>query len=214
MTELYNVYTSPEEINLDDLPNNFVMKTNNGSGTNYFCKDKKKFNLGKVQEELLIWINRDMYAAGREWSYKNIEPKIIVEELLVENNKHSSFNGISDYKFLCFDGQPEYIIFDVDRYSNHKRNIYDLNWNLLDVSTDKSNINHIIPKPDGLNQLIEIAKILSADFPFVRVDLYYVNNQVYFGELTFYPWTGYVEFEPDEFDYILGEKFELPEVLH
>lgn len=210
LTKLYNVYSSPEEIDLNELPNKFVMKTNNGSGTNYFCSNKNEFNFDKVQEELSTWLNRNMFAAGREWSYKNIEPKIIVEELLEEKNEIENIDGINDYKFLCFNGNPEYIIFDTDRFSDHKRNIYDLNWNLLDISTDKKNINKNIPKPEGLNDLIEVAEILSEEFPFVRVDLYYVNEKVYFGELTFYPWTGYVQFNPDNFDFILGNKFALP----
>lgn len=209
LNKLYKVYSSPEEIDLNDLPEKFVMKTNNGSGTNYFCKDKQNFNLQVVQEELNTWLNMDLFSAGREWSYKDIEPKIIVEELLEE--KESTFEGINDYKIMCFNGQPEFIIFDVDRFTDHKRNIYDLDWNVLEVSTDKKNIDREIPKPEGLDEMIEVAKILSEDFPFVRVDLYYVNNKIYFGELTFYPWTGYVQFDPDEFDYTLGNKFNLPD---
>lgn len=210
LNKLYGVYEKPEEITLNDLPEKFVMKTNNGSGTNYLCEDKKKFDIDRIKKELSIWIERDVFAAGREWSYKNIQPKIIVEELLEDNQ--NNFDGISDYKFLCFNGEPKYIIFDVDRFSDHKRNIYDLDWNLLDISSDKNNIQREISKPKGLDKLIEIAKILSEDFPFVRVDLYYVNNQVYFGELTFYPWTGYVQFNPDEFDFELGNYFNLPTI--
>lgn len=212
LNKLYVVYTSPEDINLEELPEKFVLKTNNGSGTNYFCEDKKNFEIDKVKNEISEWFNRDVFSAGREWSYKNITPTIIVEEFLEETN--SSFEGINDYKILCFNGVPKYIIFDVDRYTDHKRNIYDLEWNLLNVSTDKKNINRKIEKPDGLDQLIDIAKILSEDFPFVRVDLYLINNKVYFGELTFYPWTGYVQFDPDRFDYQLGKDFELPEKLY
>lgn len=207
LNKLYKVYNNPYEINISDLPEKFVIKTNNGSGTNYFVKDKKRIDLPKIQDELNVWLNRDVYSTGREWSYKNIVPVIIVEELLEEENK---FEGISDYKFLCFNGKPMYIILDVDRFNGHKRNIYDLNWNLIDVSTDKPNINNDVPKPEGLEELIETAKILSEDFPFVRVDLYYVNKKIYFGELTFYPWTGYVEFNPDSFDFELGNKFILP----
>ncbi|MGH2116477.1 ATP-grasp fold amidoligase family protein [Aerococcus sp. L_32] len=207
LNKLYKVYSNPYEINVSDLPEKFVIKTNNGSGTNYFVKDKNFFDLPRIQEELNIWLNRDVYSTGREWSYKNIEPVIIVEELLEEDN---NFEGINDYKILCFNGKPMYIILDVDRFNGHKRNIYDLNWNLLDVTTDKPNIKNDIPKPEGLEELVEVARILSEDFPFVRVDLYYVNKKIYFGELTFYPWTGYVEFNPDSFDFELGNKFVLP----
>jgi hypothetical protein len=209
LNKLYAVYESVDEIHLDSLPEKFVMKTTNGSGTNIFCKDKSQFSLDDVKQCLKNWINRDVYSAGREWSYKDIVPKIIVEEYL--EDKNSPFNGINDYKFLCFNGKAKYIILDVDRYTDHKRNVYDIDWNFINVSTDKPNLGDCVPRPEGLDEMLRVADILAKDFPFVRVDLYWVNGKVYFGELTFYPWTGYVQFKPDEFDFILGEQFKLPE---
>ena len=94
----------------------------------------------------------------------------------------------------------------------HKRNIYDADWNYVDVGTDCDKLGDVIPKPEGLEEMKRIAEDLSKEFPCVRVDLYWVNNRVYFGELTFYPWTGYVVFDPREFDMILGEKFILPKI--
>lgn len=211
LNELYGVYDKIDEIDFDNLPEKFVIKTTNGSGTNIICKDKNKLNKEEVIKSLSEWIKRDLYIYGREWSYKNIKPKIIIEELLEEKN--NEFTGINDYKFLCFNGQPKYIILDVDRYNGHKRNIYDLEWNELSVLTDKPNINKRNQKPKNLNEMIQIAQTLSKDFPFVRVDLYNINGKIYFGELTFYPWTGYVKFKPDEFDYILGKEFKLPEEM-
>lgn len=205
----YGIYNSPDDINLDLLPEKFVMKTTNGSGTNYFCKDKTNFQLEKVKEELNNWLKRNIYSSGREWCYKNVIPRIIVEELLEDND--NMFDGINDYKFLCFNGEPNYVVLDVDRHVGHKRNIYDTKWNFIDVSTDYPNLGDCVPRPNGLEEMLEVAKILSKDFPFVRVDLYWVNGKVYFGELTFYPWTGYVQFSPDEFDLILGKLFALPQ---
>lgn len=210
LNKLYAVYDSPEEINFNSLPNKFVIKTTNGSGTNYFCKDKYNFPLENVKKSLRFWLDRDIYSSGREWSYKNVIPRIIVEELLEDDD--NQFEGINDYKILCFNGKAEYIVLDVDRHVDHKRNIYDVNWNFIDVNTDYQNFGDTISKPDGLDEMLEIANILAEDFPFVRVDLYWVNGKVYFGELTFYPWTGYVQFKPDEFDFILGEKFNLNKV--
>lgn len=209
LNKLYGVYNSAEEIRLDSLPNKFVVKTTNGSGTNYFCSDKSKFNISLIQKELTNWLNRDIYASGREWSYKNIRPRIIVEELLEDHS--SEYQGINDYKFICFNGEPKYVVLDIDRHVEHKRNIYDLDWNFIDVSTDHPNFGDIVEKPEGLDEMIKIASKIAEDFPCVRVDLYWVNEKVYFGEITFYPWTGYVQFTPDEFDYILGESFKLPE---
>lgn len=211
LNKLYKVYNEVEEVEIEELPEKFVIKTTNGSGTNYFCKDKSRFPIEKVKSSLSEWIDRDIYASGREWSYKNIQPKIIVEELLESNE--NTFEGINDYKFLCFNGKPEYVVVDVDRHIKHKRNIYDIEWNLIDVSTDHPNFKTSMEKPEGLEKMLEIAKVLSEDFPFVRVDLYWVNQQIFFGELTFYPWTGYVQFEPDEFDFILGKLFKINKMI-
>ncbi|TDQ38648.1 teichuronopeptide biosynthesis TupA-like protein [Aureibacillus halotolerans] len=212
LVELYAVYDNSEEINLDSLPHKFVMKTTNGSGTNILCKNKSLIQIDKLKRSLNTWMVRDYYSLGREWSYKNITPKIVVEEYLEDES--NIYEGINDYKFICFNGKAKYIVLDVDRQISHKRNIYDTNWNLIDVSTDYPNFGDVIPMPDHLNEMLAIADELSKDFPFVRVDLYYVNGKVYFGELTFYPWTGYVQFKPDKFDFILGEQFELPALIH
>lgn len=208
LNKLYAVYDDVDAIDLDSLPDKFVLKTTNGSGTNIFCRDKSDFSLKEAKKYLKEWLKRNNFSAGREWSYKNIKPKIIAEELLEDQN--NQFDGINDYKFLCFNGEAKYIILDVDRFVDHKRNIYDVEWNFINVSTDKPNLNNSILKPDGLDEMLNIASTLAEDFPFVRVDLYWVNNRVYFGELTFYPWSGYVQFEPDEFDFVLGKQFKLP----
>ena len=208
LNKLYMVYDNADQIKIDSLPQSFVIKTTNGSGTNILCKEKSQLDLEKVQKSLNEWMVRDNYSVGREWSYKNIVPKIIIEEYL--EDKTNSFDGINDYKFLCFNGKAKYIVFDVDRNVSHKRNIYDTDWNFLDVKTDYPNFGDCVSKPEMLNEMLRVADILAKDFPFVRVDLYCVNSKIYFGELTFYPWTGYIQFYPDEFDIILGEKFKLP----
>ena len=101
----------------------------------------------------------------------------------------------------------------MDRYSDHKRNFYDTEWNYIDVFSDHPNFGDCVSRPGGLDEMLQVANILAEDFPCVRVDLYWVNGKVYFGELTFYPWAGYVCFTPDKFDFILGEQFKLPERL-
>ena len=208
LNKLYAVYDKVEEVNFNGLPDKFVMKTTNGSGTNILCKDKLKLSVDEMKKSLKNWMNRDCFAAGREWAYKDIVPRIIVEEYL--EDKINPYDGLNDYKFICFNGEAKYIILDIDRYSAHKRNFYNTNWKYINVSSDCPNFGDCVSKPEGLDEMLCVANILAKDFPFVRVDLYWVNGKVYFGELTFYPWTGYVTFEPDEFDYILGEKFRLP----
>ena len=117
--------------------------------------------------------------------------------------------GIDDYKILCYDGKAEFIVVDTDRFIGHKRNIYDRDWNDLHITSDCPACEREIPKPENYERMLEIAEILSADFPFVRVDLYNVSGKIYFGELTFYPWSGYVQYEPDEADFLLGKDFPL-----
>lgn len=209
LNELYAVYNSASEVDFDSLPEKFVIKTTNGSGTNIFCKDKAKLDINEVKEKLAKWIKRDTYSSGREWCYKNIKPKIIIEEYL--EDQANPFQGINDYKFICFNGKVQYIVLDVDRHTNHKRNIYDAEWGFLNVSTDYPNLGDCVPRPVGLDEMLEVATTLSKDFPCVRVDLYWINGRIYFGELTFYPWTGYVSFNPDNFDYEVGRHFILPE---
>lgn len=206
---LYGCYKSTDEIDFDKLPSKFVLKTTNGSGTNILCSDKSKLDTIKIRKEIDTWLKRPCFSLGREWAYKNIEPRIIAEEYL--EDKESSFSGINDYKFMCFNGRVEYVVFDCDRFVGHKRAIYDREWNYIDVGTDCEKLCDVVKKPENYDKMCEIAEKLSTDFPFVRVDLYSIGEEIYFGELTFYPWTGYVQFEPDEFDMILGEKFVLPQ---
>ena len=140
---------------------------------------------------------------GREWAYTGIKELNIIAEQLLVNTKHPEA-GVEDFKILCFNGEPRYIIVDKDRYIDHKRNFYTTSWERLDVTTDHEQFETPYPKPDNFDEMMEVARKLSADFPFVRVDLYNVEGHIYFGELTFYPWSGYVQFTPDEFDYTLG----------
>ncbi len=154
-------------------------------------------------------MKQDLYVYSREWAYKDIPSKIIIEELLEDD---TGKQDIVDYKFLCYQGQPRYIVYDQDRFSGHKRNIYDIDWNLIPCTTDVPKIEESIEKPLLLDEMLRIATKLSEDFPFVRVDLYCVNKKIYFGELTFYPWSGYVKFDPEECDVLLGEKININEI--
>lgn len=211
LVPLYGVYDSAEEIDFDALPSKFVLKTTNASHTNIICEDKEKLDLTETKKLLHQWLNKRPVKAGREWAYYNIKPRIICEQYL--EDKSNNFSGINDYKFICFSGNVKYLWVDVDRYTNHKRNFYDINWKYHDVISDCLTCGDIIPKPEGLNEMVEIANKLSSEFPHVRVDLYWINNKVYFGELTFYLLSGYEKLYPDEFDYILGRQFQLPKII-
>lgn len=207
LVPLYGSYTSVDEINFDQLPKKFVLKTTNGSQTNIICENKDKLDIEKTKVKLSEWMNKKRGKLGREWAYYNVQPKIIAEKLLETDDP----NGLIDYKIFCFNGIPENILVVTNRSSDTKREqsqFFDLNFNKLSYKRKgRAGIVEDLKAPKYLEQMIEIAKILSKDFPHVRVDLYNINGKIYFSELTFYNDSGYVSLEPDEFDYLMGEKF-------
>ena len=208
LVRLYARYDNVDQVDWRDLPQRFVIKTTNGGGglNVIVYPDKAALNLDEAQEKLRCEKSKPR-DGGREWAYYGLEPGIIVEELL--ENKEDPEAGIHDYKFFCYDGKPQFIVVDTDRYTGHKRNFYDTEWNDLHIVSDCPPCSRELPRPDTLAEMLHAAAVLSEDFPFVRVDLYSVNGKVYFGELTFYPWSGYVQFQPDEADYLLGKDFPL-----
>lgn len=206
LNDLYCVYDRPEDIRLENLPDQFVMKLSNGSGTNLICRDKSKLNEQEVIKKFKSFEFKVNANLGREWPYIKVQPKIVVERLL-EDKTHIN-NAVNDYKIFCYNGKPEYVICISDRYSDRCNHlVYDTEWNKIPVASEDARINEDSPKPENLDEMLTIASKLSEDFPFARIDLYSVEGKVYFGEITFYPWSGYMEFEPDEFDFVLGEKF-------
>ena len=210
LVPLYAHYDHIEDIEWQNLPNSFVMKTQHGGGglNVVVVKDKNTLNKAEIAEKIMFTGERaGKNGGGREWAYYEIPKGIIVEKLLI--NRENPDAGINDYKFFCYNGHAEYVIVDVDRYTYHKRNFYDRQWNNLHITSDCPASDSSIPKPDNYDEMLRIAEKLSEDFPYVRVDLYNVEGKVYFGELTFYPWSGYVQFCPDEWDTIFGKDFEL-----
>lgn len=204
LVKLYGVWDHASEIDFSYLPSSFVLKTTNGGGGEdvVLVRDKESCDLAEKVSFLDCKRVKEVNG-GREWAYTGIsKPRIIAEELLV--NKENPEAGVEDFKILCFGGEPHYIIVDKDRYIDHKRNIYTTSWERVYVTTDHKQFETPYPEPVNFQEMLNVARKLSADFPFVRVDLYNVEGKIYFGELTFYPWTGYVQFTPDEFDFTLG----------
>jgi len=212
LNDLYNVYDNEYEIDFKKLPEQFVLKTTNGGGGNniIICKDKSAFDEQKCREQLRRWLMPKKKSSGREWVYENIKPRIIAEKLLPRDKN----NDLPDYKFFCFDGKAFclYVMIDyTDNHENGKLGFYDTNFNKLPYRRlDFKPIVQKLEKPKNFSRMVEIAEILSKPFPHVRVDLYNIEGQIVFGELTFFNASGYTQFEPDEFDFILGEKFNLP----
>ena len=212
LNKLYAVYDRPEDVDFDALPNSFALKCSMGSGMNYFVEDKNKEDYAELVKMMKDWVKADFYTYGREWCYKNGTPKILVERLFPRNK----FNDIPDYKFFCFGGEVFclYTMIDyTDDHSKGKLGFFDCEFNQLPYFRDDFNkITDAPPKPDCFDKMVEYARVLSKDFPHVRVDFYDIDGEAIFGELTFYNASGYTTFSPDEFDYIMGEKFVLPEV--
>ncbi|WP_306484185.1 ATP-grasp fold amidoligase family protein [Anaerococcus sp.] len=201
---LLGVWDDPDDIDFDTLPNEFVLKCNHNSGLGMcICKDKNNLDIQKVKIELKKGLKEDYYLSGREWPYKNVPRKIICEEYLGENP--------NDYKFFCFNGKVEYILVCSDRFESIKETFFDMNWNVAPFKRPNIEIDDKIKIPINFNKMIELSEFLSKDIPFLRVDFYEVDNKIYFGELTFFPASGFSGFEPEGWDYKLGELIELPE---
>ena len=182
------------EKNMPDYP--VIVKTNHDSGGGYIIKDKTKADYKYIRKELKKRLRKNYYWGNKEWEYKNIEKRIIVEKLLKDKSGNDLLN---DYKIYCFNGEPVYIQTLFDRDTGVKETWYDLNWkkqNFCYFSKEKKEVQ----KPNSLDKMIKSSKKLSKDFKYIRVDLYDVNNQVYFGELTFHPFSGNMMWEPREWD--------------
>lgn len=208
---LLGVYDKFEEIDFDKLPNQFVIKCNHGSGWNIIVKDKVKLDLLEVKEKLDKWMSTNFaFRWGYELHYKNMQPKIIIEKYMEDES-----GELRDYKYTCFNGKPEFIWIDSERYTNHKRNLYDLNWKQLPYKVNSKYQTFPSPqKPKCLDEMTHLAQILSKDFPYVRVDFYIINNHVYFGEMTFTSSSGTEDIYPRSFDIYLARKIKLPKMAY
>lgn len=208
LVPLIGYYNSFMEIPWDNLPDKFVMKTTHGGGglNVLVCNNKKEIDIEEVSKKFKFK-NKPVASntLGREWAYYGLIPGIVIEELLV--NEDNPKAGVNDYKIFCYSGRPKYVIVDVDRYIGHKRNFYTVDWENMRIESDCPESDREISKPENFDKMLKIAAKLSEDFPFVRVDLYNCSGRIYFGELTFYPWSGYVQYNPDEADYLLGKDF-------
>lgn len=201
---LLQVVYDPKHINFDTLPEKFVIKVNHGSGQNILVKDKTALNQLETIKMLKYWMRRNHYFVGREWQYKNIKPVIIIEKLLEDDFGNSPV----DYKFHCFnnkEGEKMLIQVDLDRFRGHKRNFYDTEWKLQPFILEYPNYEEEVPEPNRLRTMLSLVRKLSRGFDYIRVDLYNHGDEIYFGELTFHPESGFGNFDPPEFDTILGK---------
>lgn len=195
-------YASADEIDFDQLPDQFVLKCTHDSASVTICRDRETFDIAAAKEKLNKALKVNYYYAGREWPYKNVKPQIIAEKYMADE----SGVELKDYKIFNFAGKPKIIQVDYDRFVNHKRNLYTTDWEYIEaVIQYPTDSNHMIRKPEALDEMLALAGRLSAGMPHVRTDFYCIDRRVYFGEFTFYPGCGLEEFRPDSWDVELGK---------
>lgn len=204
-----------DEIDFSLLPQQFVMKTTHGSGGSdvVICTDKDSFDKSSAKKIIESSLRRNGFNKYREWPYKNVERKILAEQLLVEkDNNGDSKQDITDYKFYCFNGKPTYCQVIKNRRTKETIDFFDMEWkhqNFVGL-TPSASYSEVPPlKPVNYDKMQEIARKLSQNIQFVRIDLYEVGDRVFFSEITFYPASGYGRFTPKEYDMILGKMIHL-----
>lgn len=208
LVPVIGVYTRVEDINFDKLPGTFVIKATHSAGWNIIVRDTDQLNVGKAQRMMKQWLSMDYSRFGYEPHYKNIEPRIIIEEMLLTSNGKIP----ADIKIHCFNGavKKRFIQVDQDRYGKHAQLVYDEHWQKQHFNWEggfPSIANE--PKPGNLDEILHVADTLSSDFKYVRVDLYNIDSKIYFGELTFTHRSGFSKFKPQKYDDEWGKLWDL-----
>lgn len=201
------VWNHFDEIDFDKLPNKFVLKCTHDSGGLVICKDKDKLDLKVARQKIEKPLKQNYYWSGREWPYKDVKPRIIAEPYMEDSKAHE----LIDYKFMCFNGKVRCSFTCSERFSKDglKVTFFDKDWNVMPFERHYHVSKNPPKKPINYDKMIQFSEQLSKGIPFVRVDFYEINGQLYFGELTFYPGGGFEEFTPEEWDYKLGDFLKL-----
>jgi hypothetical protein len=210
LNEVIGTYDTIGQLNISELPSQFVLKATHGSGWNLICTDKSKINWWIWKKIMNVWLHNNIFWPGREWPYKKMKSRLLAEPFLKDES-----GQLMDFKFFCFNGKAHFVQANKGRdTAEHAQNFYDLDWKILPFGKD------LEPRPDitisapfQLKKMAAIAEDLAVNFPFVRVDFYEVNQQIIFGEMTFYPKSGLPDFTPIEYDHILGDLLQLPAPL-
>ena len=190
--------------NVEFKANSYVLKCTHGCATNIIVKDKNDYNVYEMKSKLKKWLSIDYSKIAGERHYSLIKPRIICEKYIANKNEI-----LKDYKIYCFNGKAEFIQVISDRGEDIGHRFYDINWNETEFNLKANKTRYNIEKPLKLKEMIDIAEKLADNIPFVRVDLYYTNNKIYFGELTFTPKGGIIDFYPRKYNYIFGNKINI-----
>lgn len=213
---LYGVWDSFDEIDFSKLPDQFVIKCTHDSGSVIVCRDKSWFDIEDARKKMNAALSENFYLRGREWPYKNVKPRIIIEKYMENTDQTKSDNiveGLIDYKFYCFSGEVKYLYVSkgLENHATARISFLNPDWTRADFyRADFKPFEELPEKPTHYNKMIEVSELLSKDFPFLRVDLYEINNHVYFSELTFSPCNGFMPFVPKEKDFEVGRLMQLP----
>lgn len=193
--------SNPADIPLDDIEPPYVIKVSHSSGGNIFIRSRDDIDKNRIVASINAQLNICHGRRYREWGYQNIPHRVLVERMLL-----SSMDVVpEDYKFYVYNGKVKFIQVDVDRFRAHARNLYDKNWSQIAGGFVYRNTDRELQRPKSLEKMIRLAEIIGDKFDFVRVDLYYVENKIFFGEVTFYPEAGYGAFNPRDLDLKFGE---------
>lgn len=186
---LLGIWDRFEDIDFSQLPDQFVLKPTHDSGSVIICKDKSKLDIKETQKKIDKSLKRNFYYMGREWPYKNVKPRIIAEKYMEDES-----GELKDYKFYCFNGVVDCVMVCFDRKTGDtKYYFFDNSWNLKRINKrgKEAPENFTLIKPKYIDKMFSLAETLSTEIPYVRVDLYELNSKIYFGELTFYPGSGF-----------------------
>lgn len=206
LPKLLFVTETPSDIPFDTLPDRFVVKPTHGAGWVSIVTDKRSIDPAEIIRQCNFWLSQNYYDWTREWAYRDVKPRILVEEFIGAEDGTIPI----DYKFFVFGGKIALVQVDIGRFKNLRRNIYDTAWRRIDVALDFPNSLDDVPRPPHLDAMIDCARILAEGIDFVSVDLYDTNGKVYFGEFTLAPGHGFMRFSPKTFDDYLGGLWTLP----
>lgn len=202
------VWEKFSDINFDELPSKFVLKTTHGGGSVgvVICKDKALLNMDNAKKNIEESFKLDIYKMFREWPYKNVPKRIIAEQYMQDDS-----GELRDYKFYCFNGEPKVMLLASNRFTEHNFTYFDMDFHKLPISSRDGKISsEVLEKPENFDEMKLVAKKLSQGLPHVRVDLYSCNHRIYFGELTFFDGSGYDDMESDEWNLRFGSWLNLP----
>lgn len=201
------VWDKADDIDFKSLPQQFVLKTTHDSGGLYICKDKKQINVDEIRSKMTKALKRNYFRLHREYPYKNVKRRIIAEPFMIDD----SGKGLKDYKFFCFNGEPKVMFIATDRPTDTRFDFFDMDFNHLPIKQGHPQATKPITRPKGFEEMKKMATILSKGIPHVRVDFYDINGKVYFGEMTFFHYSGLVPFVPEKWDLIIGNWLQLPQ---